>query len=97
MINDANKLILSVAWDGDLVAVRELLSGGIDVNIRDNDGGTALIAAAMVSDPAMVRLLLEFGADVNAQSDDQCTSLHMAAFQGSLEVVETAGRARPRS
>jgi uncharacterized protein len=67
-------------------AVKALLDGGADPNVRDKRGGTALMRA--VRDLDKVRLLIERGAEVDARSGRGVTALMTAANQpGTSKVV----------
>ena len=83
------------AQDGDLPAVKDLLSKGANVNGRDETGKTALLWVAPARDnPEMVKVLLAKGADVNAKDRDGETALMIAASQsnpGILAVLLAAG------
>jgi len=56
-------------------AVKLLVDGDADVNLRDQNGYSPLHFAQT---PQIVRLLLDAGADVNARANDGNTPLHMA-------------------
>ena len=72
---------VSAARDGDLAAMQKLLARGVDVNAKDNSGGTALYWASF-DHLDIVRALLDRGADVNAD-----TPLVVASFGGHLDIV----------
>ncbi len=79
-------LMFSVLY-GDVAAVRLLLDGGADPNIKNDAGATALMWA--VTDLEKTRLLVDRGAGVNARSDDQRTPLIMASgLAGGAPVVK---------
>ena len=70
----------------DLAAVKLLLEGGADPNVRNDAGATALMWA--VSDLEKTRLLVDRGANPNAKSDDGRTPLLIAAgLPGATAVV----------
>jgi hypothetical protein len=77
--------LIRAAAAGDLQAMRALIQKGVDVNARDQHGGTALHVAAGRGDQEATRLLLEAGADVNARrnSPNDYTPLHSAAYTGN--------------
>ena len=71
---------------GDVAAVRLLLDGGADPNVRNEAGATALMWA--VKDLEKTTVLIAHGADVNAKSDDRRTPLLIASgLQGAAPVV----------
>ncbi len=72
---------------GATVRVRELVEGGINVNVSDIQGETALIKAAWNSNAGMVRELLALGADVRLASNKGLTALYTGVVSGNPEVV----------
>jgi ankyrin repeat protein len=56
-----------------------LLSEGVAINARDNEGCTALSHAPVYKNPQLVRLLLDHGADVHARDNGGQTALFGAA------------------
>ena len=52
--------------DGELDRVKELVSGGADVNTKNRMGMTPLVVAAMNNRTAVCEFLVENGADLNA-------------------------------
>jgi len=58
--------------------VSQLLSEGVDINIRDKYGSTPLHTAVACGNGSIVNLLIERGADVNAGNDAGDTPLHTA-------------------
>lgn len=80
---------LSVASIFDLEAVvKLLLSKGVGVDSRDQQGRTPLTWAARVGRPAIVRLLLDAGAEVDSEDQDGRTPLSFAMSEDSHDVVE---------
>ena len=74
---------------GDLLAVKEQLANGVDVNAGDTEFGVAALSwAAILDDTEIAKILIEKGADVNVQSRDGSTPLHSAAFLGRAEIAE---------
>lgn len=51
---------------GEIELVRELLTQGVPVDVRNESGGTALMNAASGGKIRIIRMLLKQGADVNA-------------------------------
>ena len=74
---------------GDLRAVKEQLTNGIDINAGDSEFGvTALSWAALLDDTEIAKFLIEKSADVNMKNRDGSTPLHSAAFLGRSEIAE---------
>ena len=72
---------------GDAAAIKLLLDGGADPNVRNEAGATALMWA--VTDLDKTRLLVDRGANVNAKSEDHRTPLLMASgLPGAAPVVQ---------
>ena len=79
--------LMNAVLYSDLATVRDLLTRGADVNIRNDVGATALMWA--LTDAEKTRALVEAGADVNARSDDGRTPLMIAAgIPGSAPTVK---------
>ena len=76
------------AWDGDINAVKQYLTAGMDVDAKDADGETPLMNAACVGHKEIVELLIEKRADVNAKSSFGTTPLHEAGYGKETEVAE---------
>jgi ankyrin repeat protein len=65
-----------------------LISGGADVNAKDNSGSAPLHWAAENGHLAVAKSLIDKGADVNAQRGDGATPLALAMSQGDAKMVE---------
>jgi uncharacterized protein len=75
--------------NGDVSAVRTLLSQKADVNIAQGDGSTALHWAVYNANAEMVQLLLAHGADVKATTRlGGLTPLMMAAKGGDANIIK---------
>ena len=68
--------LLDAVKAGDLGRVKALLTEGVDVQARDENGRTALHMAAYRGHSEVADLLVAQGADVNATSDKGETPLH---------------------
>jgi len=77
----------TAAYEGDLATAKRLISGGADVNARDELGSTPLHYAANQYHAAMITFLLENGADVNAQQNGGGTALHHAVVANSPDIA----------
>ena len=84
----ADSLVAEAARAGDLVAVRDLVANGEDVNLTQVDGSTALLWAAYHSDLNMTRALIEAGAEVDAANRYGVTPLLQASRAGDVPVME---------
>jgi ankyrin repeat protein len=72
---------------GDVAAVKLLLDGGADPNIKNDAGATALTWA--INDLEKTRLLVDRGADVNTRSEDRRTPLLIASgLPGAAPVLK---------
>ena len=68
--------------------VEILISAGLDVNKRDNNGLAPLHYAARKGLAEIIDMLLAAGADVNAQDSWGFTALHEAALSGLVDTVK---------
>jgi ankyrin repeat protein len=84
----ADSLVAEAARAGDLVAVRDLVANGEDVNLTQVDGSTALLWAAYHSDLNMTRSLIEAGAQVDAANRYGVTALLQSSRAGDVPVME---------
>jgi ankyrin repeat protein len=79
--------------------VKELISGGADVNVRDSRGNTPLLRAigtrrlSRTARLSMVKILISAGADVNAKNPRGQTPLDLAKRGGQTEIVELLTKA----
>jgi len=72
----------------DVDEVKRCIAQGVDVNTRDERGGTPLHVASRNGQVNMARFLTAEGADVNLRDPRGTTALWMAARRGHREVVE---------
>jgi hypothetical protein len=64
---------------GDAAKVLELIAGGVDVNVQDENGMTAISIAGSRDDREIFRTLYESGADVNIRDYDGWTpAIHIS-------------------
>lgn len=78
---------------GDIQAVKALLIGGADVNIKNKRGLSALHSAAVFGHENISKLLIAKGAEVNAKAegslwDQGMTALHSSCVRGQKSVAE---------
>ena len=85
-------------WDaartGNISMLKEHLARGMDVNAKDEGGGTALSLATLAGHTEAVEFLIEKDADVNLSGNDGSAPLHGAAFlgqEGAAKLLVEAG------
>ncbi|CAL4970197.1 unnamed protein product [Urochloa decumbens] len=84
-----NRAVHAAARGGNLVVLRELLSGCSDAAAyRDAQGSTILHAAAARGQVEVVKDVIASFDIANSVDDQGNTALHIAAFRGHLPVVE---------
>jgi len=64
---------------GQIDDVRELISAGMDLNLKNSSGFTPLHLAVMTGNEEIVRELIRKGADINAAGKSGYTPLHIAS------------------
>jgi ankyrin repeat protein len=79
--------VVDLARNGDVDRLRELLGGGVPVNLTNGSGDTLLILAAYHVHLPVVQLLLESGADVERVNDRGQTALGAAVFRRDEPIV----------
>ncbi len=65
-----------------------LLSNGLDINAKHDDGCTELARRSANNDVEVVKMLIEKGADLNIRDSKGLTALMWASFNGNINVVE---------
>eukprot|EP00063_Salmo_salar_P023574 XP_013998409.1 PREDICTED: ankyrin repeat domain-containing protein 12 isoform X1 [Salmo salar] len=73
---------------GDAKQVKELISLGADVNIKDFAGWTPLHEACNLGFYDVAKVLIAAGAEVNTQGLDDDTPLHDASSSGHTDIVK---------
>ncbi|XP_051046845.1 ankyrin repeat domain-containing protein 12 isoform X2 [Phodopus roborovskii] len=73
---------------GDVKQVKELISLGANVNVKDFAGWTPLHEACNVGYYDVAKILIAAGADVNTQGLDDDTPLHDSASSGHRAIVK---------
>ncbi|XP_052049456.1 ankyrin repeat domain-containing protein 12 isoform X1 [Apodemus sylvaticus] len=73
---------------GDVKQVKELISLGANVNVKDFAGWTPLHEACNVGYYDVAKMLIAAGADVNTQGLDDDTPLHDSASSGHRDIVK---------
>ena len=78
------------AHDGDVEAIRALVTEGADINARDGSGRTPAHVAAFASNDDALRALGEAGADMNALEDRAYDVVTIAAVADDPELMSLA-------
>ncbi len=78
----------AAAFIGDLKAIKQHISIGSDLNVKDQFGSTPLIIATTFNKVEVAKALIEGGADLSLTSADGSTPLHTAAFFCRKDIVE---------
>jgi ankyrin repeat protein len=76
------------AEEGNIEAVKQHLTAGTDVEVKDGEGWTLLQMAAGEGHKEIAELLIAKGADVNAMTADGLTALFAAILGPNKEIVE---------
>jgi len=79
--------VQEAAEKGDLLALKNVLAKGADVNTKDDSGATALMWAVSRNQQPVVEFLLTNGAAVDATTEDKTTALHFACWGADAETV----------
>ena len=79
--------LIASARTGNAGTVRDMITAGANVNVKDEHGNTALIEAARNGHDGVVRTLLAAGADTKITNNDGQTALTLARLGGHEDVV----------
>lgn len=74
----------------DIAAVKALLTRGVDVNVRDENGRTPLMAAVQKNNLELATLLMQHGADLNIRDNTMLTPWLCAGANGFYKIMEVA-------
>ena len=81
--------LLRAAKDGDVKAIKQIVSSGVKVDAENRHGVTALFVAALFGRTDAAGLLIDKGADIRAaKGGDGSTALHTAAFFCNTKLVK---------
>jgi ankyrin repeat protein/spore coat protein CotH len=87
-------------WDaaktGNIAVLKQHLAKGMDIDAKDEGGGSALGLAALAGQTEAVKFLIEKDADVSFAGGDNNTPLHGAAFLGHVEAAELLVKAEAK-
>jgi len=79
--------IINASYRGDIMTMQEILSAGVDMDVRDALGATALHQAVMQKNIMVVKLLLDYGFDPNAVTKNGYTPLHWAVAANNIDAA----------
>ena len=80
--------ILDAAKGGNIAAVKQHISTGTDVNVKNELGMTPLFLATGMGHKEIAELLISKGADLNAKDKNGGTPLHIASSRGQKEIAQ---------
>jgi hypothetical protein len=86
--NENERDMIAAAERGELLVVKQLLTGGARIDARDQRGRTALLAATQRNRVEAARFLIQEGADVNAKDFIQDSPYLYAAAEGRVEILK---------
>ena len=84
---DESSLIHSAAEGGNTSIIIKLLSPGLDVDSRNNDGVTPLMTAAISDKQNAFDVLIQNGADPSFKDNNRFSVLHCAAEGRNTSIV----------
>lgn len=88
-VNEPTFDIQSAVLSGDLDMVKQYISAGKDLNLKEPfNGSTPLISAATFGKIEIAKALIDAGADLSITNKDGSTALHSAAFFCRVEIVQ---------
>ena len=78
--------LFGAIWRGQVDKVKDLITGGADVNVRDEDGAPFLYEAIWRGQLDVVKVLVAAGADVNARTRNGRSLLNVANRERNSEI-----------
>jgi ankyrin repeat protein len=87
---DSYRGLHAAAARGDVAAIGDLLAGGADPQVRDDNGRTPLHVAAFASHDDAARALMEGGADPNALDDQRYDIVTIAGVADDAAMLRLA-------
>jgi hypothetical protein len=79
--------LLNAAKNGDLATVHDLVTGGVDVDVKDSHDQTPLFLAALNDHKPVVEFLLAMGADPDAKNIHNLTPIFAACEKNNYSIV----------
>ncbi len=83
-----DELLFKAVQEGNAEAVKSLLDGGVDANVKDNFDYTPIAYAAHNGYTEIVRLLIGKGANVNVIDNDGDTPLTYAMEANHTDIIK---------
>ncbi|KAB7494203.1 Ankyrin-3 [Armadillidium nasatum] len=80
--------IHTIADEGNILKLEDLITNGHDVNKKDNENRTALHFAVCKGHKKVTKILLQYGADPTITTKKGNTALHTAVLKKEKELVE---------
>ena len=85
---DINQSLLLAIAEQPVDVIKDLLSGGANVNTTNELGWTPLHAAVRFGRGDVIPVLIEYGANINSQDPSGNTPLHLAIEGGNSNTVD---------
>lgn len=73
---------------GDILAIRQAISNGLDPNLANRYSWTLLMLTALEGNSSIAEMLVTEGADIHAENMAGETALSLAAHKGHLRMTE---------
>ena len=83
-----NSALMKLCREGNIELVKEILSLGVDLNIKNVDGNSALWNSCFANSYACFNELIKAGIDIDSQNVNGVTSLMYCASAGKEDFVE---------
>ena len=80
--------ILDAAKGGNIAVVKQHISTGADVNVKNELGMTPLFLATGMGHKEIAEMLISKGADLNAKDKNGGTPLHIASSRDQMEIAQ---------
>lgn len=87
-LNGSGEALLQAVQNDDPDAVAQVLKQKLDVNVRDDSGGTPLAWAAIRCNAGIAALLLNAGANPNLKNEQGVGPLYLAIVNGAQDIVK---------
>ncbi|MDD3895285.1 MAG: ankyrin repeat domain-containing protein [Syntrophomonadaceae bacterium] len=85
---ELNYKLFNTVYENNIDQVKEAISLGADVNLKNNEWDTVLMYTAYWGRTDIARLLIEHGTDINAVNKYGTTALIRACRHGHTDIVQ---------